>query len=434
MKHWIKRALTTAALASGVMILSAGAASAAPEGKVPLDPLGIISQTQQATNENSTTQDAESTAETHQVNVYAPVAVLSPGSNNGDVEQSNEAETTAVAVNDNDSEQSIEQDQAAGAGSSCGKCGSDGGSSQSQQAENNNTTDQDSSANAETRQVNVYAPVAVLSPGSNNGDVDQSNKAETTAVAVNDNDSKQSIDQDQTAESRDGKDSCGKCGSGGNVEQTQDAANNNTTDQDASANAATNQSNQIGNQPEKSPAYGSKEGYADHRKGDDGDVDQSNKAETTAVAVNDNDSKQSIDQDQTAESRDGKGWRYEPRDRGGKDDHGKSHDKDKEHKPHRGDKDDHGKSHDKDSCDRPDKGKSSGETSQSQQAGNNNTTSQSADADARTDQTNLYAPVASKSHGSNGGDVDQSNQAKTTALAGNGNSSGQAIWQSMQAL
>ena len=348
MKHWIKRALTTAALASGVMILSAGAASAAPEGKVPLDPLGIISQTQEATNENSTTQDAGSTAETRQVNDYAPVAVLSPGSNNGDVEQSNEAETKAVAANSNDSEQSI--------------------------------------------------------------------------------------DQDQAAESRDGKDSCGKCGSGGNVEQTQDAANNNTTDQDASANAVTNQSNQIGNQPEKSPAYGSKEGYADHRKGDDGDVEQSNKAETTAVAVNDNDSKQSIDQDQTAESRDGKGWGYEPRDRGGKDDHGKSHDKDKEHKPHRGDKDDHRKSHDKDSCDRPDKGKSSGETSQSQQAGNNNTTSQSADADARTDQTNLYAPVASKSHGSNGGDVDQSNQAKTTALAGNGNSSGQAIWQSMQAL
>src|SRR3970282_2590569 len=116
MKHWIKRALTTAALASGVMILSAGAASAAPEGKVPLDPLWISSQTQQATNENSTTRDAESTAETHQVNVYAPVAVLSPGSNNGDVEQSNEAETTAVAVNDNDSEQSIEQDQAAGRG------------------------------------------------------------------------------------------------------------------------------------------------------------------------------------------------------------------------------------------------------------------------------------------------------------------------------
>ncbi len=81
-----------------------------------MDPGAIISLTQEATNNNTNDQTANPSAETNQVNVYAPVAVLAKDSNNGKVDQSNEAETTVIASNDNDTEQSIDQDQTAGDG------------------------------------------------------------------------------------------------------------------------------------------------------------------------------------------------------------------------------------------------------------------------------------------------------------------------------
>ena len=293
MKHWLKRALATAALASGALIATAGMASASSEAPLPVDPGAIISLTQEATNNNTNDQTANPSAETNQVNVYAPVAVLAKDSNNGKVDQSNEAETTVIASNDNDTEQSIDQDQTAGDG--CGKCGSEGGVSQSQTAENNNTNDQTANPSAETNQVNVHAPVAVLSKDSNNGKVDQSNEAETTVIASNDNDTEQSIDQDQTA--GDGRDGCGKCGSEGGVSQSQTAENNNTNEQTANPSATTNQSNEIGTDQAQNSSPNGKKDYGS--RGED-DIDQSNEAETTVIASNDNDTEQSIDQDQTA--------------------------------------------------------------------------------------------------------------------------------------
>ena len=113
MKHWLKRALATAVLASGALIASAGMASASSESPLPVDVEAIIRQTQDATN-NTTNQTAEPRAETNQVNVRLPIAFGSHDSNNGEVDQSNEAETTVVASNENGTEQSIDQDQTAG--------------------------------------------------------------------------------------------------------------------------------------------------------------------------------------------------------------------------------------------------------------------------------------------------------------------------------
>ena len=131
MKHWLKRALATAALASGALIATAGLASASSESPLPVDPGAIPSLSQEATNNNTNDQTANPSAETNQVNVYLPIAIGSHGSNNGEVDQSNEAETTVIADNENGTKQSIDQDQTAGDDrGDCGKCGSEGDSSQ----------------------------------------------------------------------------------------------------------------------------------------------------------------------------------------------------------------------------------------------------------------------------------------------------------------
>ena len=391
MKHWLKRALATAALASGAMIATAGMASASSESPLPVDPEAIISLTQEATNNNATNQNAQPNVETHQSNVYVPVAVLSKDSNNGKVEQSNEAETTAIAVNENGTKQSIDQDQTAEGRDGCGKCGSEGGSSQSQTAENNNTTNQNAQPNAETHQSNQIGSdqaeasnptwdKGYESPRDRDG-AEQSNEAETTAIAVNENGTKQSIDQDQTAEGRDG---CGKCDSEGGSSQSQTAENNNTTNQNAQPNAETHQSNVY-----VPVAVLSKDS-------NNGKVEQSNEAETTAIAVNENGTKQSIDQDQTAEGRDGCG-----------------------------------------------KCGSEGGSSQSQTAENNNTTNQNAQPNAETHQSNQIGsdqaeasnPTWDKGYESprDRDGAEQSNEAETTAIAVNENGTKQSIDQDQTA-
>jgi len=283
MKHWLKRALATAALASGALIATAGMASASSGSPHPVDPEAVFTQIQEATNTNETHQNAEPTAETNQVNVYAPVAVLSKDSNNGKVDQSNEAETTVVAVNENGTEQSIDQDQTAGDDrGGCGKCGSEGESPQSQTAGNENTTNQSATPSATTNQSNEIgsdqgqpgASKEWKGHGSHreNGGAEQSNEAETTVVAVNENGTEQSIDQDQTARDRDDrdhkdkddrdhkdkddrdhkdkddrdhkdKDDRSRCAPKGGRSQSQTAGNHNTTNQNAGPRAETNQSN-----------------------------------------------------------------------------------------------------------------------------------------------------------------------------------------------
>jgi len=341
MKHWLKRALATAALASGAMIATAGMASASSESPLPVDPEAIISLTQEATNTNETNQNAEPSAETNQVNVYAPIAVLSKDSNNGKVDQSNEAETTVVAVNKNGTEQSI--------------------------------------------------------------------------------------DQDQTAS--DDRGGCGKCGSEGETSQSQTAENNNTTNQNAEPSATTNQSNEIGS--DRGQPGASKEWKGDGSHRENGGAEQSNEADTTVVAINENGTEQSIDQDQTAQDKDDRDHKdKDDRDHKDKDDrdHKDKDDRDHKDKDDRDHKDKDGRGH-KDKDGRGHKGKDCLGAdcdrcvrTQSQTAGNNNTSNQNAAPGAQTYQSNT------SDRGQN--DLDQSNEAGTEALAANRNGAGQSIGQS----
>src|SRR5207248_2509437 len=70
-----------------------------------------VDQSQSASNSNSTSQSAESEAESEQANVNVPIAVNSPCSNNGDVDQSNNAENNAYSANHNDTDQDNWQNQ-----------------------------------------------------------------------------------------------------------------------------------------------------------------------------------------------------------------------------------------------------------------------------------------------------------------------------------
>src|SRR3712207_9143672 len=85
--RWLRRAVVTLGLASGALALGGGVASADL-----VDDTTSITQDQTATNTNSTTQDANASAETNQYNVNDPITVLSPGANSGDVDQSRSEE------------------------------------------------------------------------------------------------------------------------------------------------------------------------------------------------------------------------------------------------------------------------------------------------------------------------------------------------------
>lgn len=136
---------------------------------------------------------------------------------------------------------------------------------------------------------------------------------------------------------------------------------------------------------------------------DGSDVHQSNEATTKAKADNDN-AKQGVWQRQEASSK-GSGCCPES------DGHG-SYGKDK---------------HKADPC-RCD-GHDGDGIAQSQRGSNANSTDQEADATASTEQENLNKPFTFFGLGSAGGDMEQANEAKTTAKAGNANQTGQWIEQ-----
>jgi hypothetical protein len=284
MSSWLRRALLTAAFAGGALMLGSGVASADIfGGRHDGGGFAGLEQVQRGSNGSYTNQEADATAKTYQANVNAPIAILSPGSNNGDVDQSNDATTVAVASNWNDTDQSIRQSQ--GASSRGHRCGCRGGRiDQDQRASNSNRTNQDADATAKTYQLNVNAPIAILSPGSNNGDVDQSNDATTIASASNWNDTTQSIGQSQAARA-------GGRGHSRGIGQNQWAANDNRTNQDADATAKTFQANV--NAPIAILSPGS----------NNGDVSQSNDATTIAWASNSNSTSQGIHQRQGAVSK-----------------------------------------------------------------------------------------------------------------------------------
>jgi hypothetical protein len=112
-RHHLAMAVSVLALAAAPSTALAGGGSLG----------GLVKQTQTATNSNETNQTANSTATSEQTNVNAPVSILSEGSNNGDVNQSNEGDTSSSAQNNNGTEQSNQQSQEGSAGGGKGDCG-----------------------------------------------------------------------------------------------------------------------------------------------------------------------------------------------------------------------------------------------------------------------------------------------------------------------
>jgi hypothetical protein len=201
-------------------------------------------------------------------NTNQSVRVLSKG-DDGDVEQKNKATSNAEAGNLNFTKQDADQTQAGGSGS--------------QTIGQSAKSDQDAFALGLTVQKgasNENAPVRVLSKG-DSGDVEQTNKATSDASAGNLNVTEQHADQTQTG------DSC-KCKSGGEQLIGQSAKN----DQEAVAIAATFQIKPTNtNAPTRVLS-----------KGDDGDVEQENEASSNATAGNLNATKQTADQTQAGGS------------------------------------------------------------------------------------------------------------------------------------
>ena len=228
---------------------------------------------------NTTDQGADASILNRQININAPVAIVSPGANGGDVSQSNEATNTAEATNGNVTDavrrtRRRTADASADSGSA--------GVAQDQSAGVDNGTDQQADASVDNEQVNVNLPVAVLSPHADGGDVAQSNEATNAAEATNRNATDQVVIQDQSgAATTDGSDH----GSGelAAVDQDQTADVSNGTQQVATAPIVSEQSN-------SNESAGS------------GDVTQSNEAVNSAEATNGNATDQDVDQAQQAEA------------------------------------------------------------------------------------------------------------------------------------
>ncbi|HXG76696.1 MAG TPA: hypothetical protein VNJ53_09015 [Gaiellaceae bacterium] len=298
---------------------------------------GDVTQTQDASNSNETTQDASAESKAVQVaptNVNVSVWILSHG-DSGDVSQTNSNESgDATAVNENATWQSNEQGQygSGGQADSGNATGGDGGSggdggdatsgdayggdvTQSQTASNENATDQKAEATSEAVQIaptNANVEVRILSKG-DSGDVSQTNSNESgDATAVNKSATWQSNEQSQKgiggdatsgdATGGDGADACGckgKAGDGGDattgkavggdVDQSQTASNSNETKQHANAESKAVQ---------VAPTNVNL-GVHVLSKGDSGHVSQTNSNESgDATAVNKNATWQSNEQSQ----------------------------------------------------------------------------------------------------------------------------------------
>jgi hypothetical protein len=201
-------------------------------------------------------------------NTNISVRVLSPG-DDGDVTQVNEASSTATAGNANITKQTADQAQ--------------GGGSGSQLIGQSADSDQKALAGALTVQkgaTNENVSVRVLSPG-DNGSVTQKNTASSNAEAGNLNTTKQTGTQTQTG------DTC-RCKHNGEQLIGQSAKN----DQEAVALSATIQEKPSN---ENTP-------IRVLSKGDDGDVEQENEATSNAEAINLNGTKQTADQSQAGGS------------------------------------------------------------------------------------------------------------------------------------
>jgi hypothetical protein len=206
------------ALALGATLVAAQAAVAQTTGPGAGNDVG---QDQSAGNTNSSTQSASATADTTQSNSYtpsvggsAPAPVATPQADsivteqqvsaticdrcfNGDVSQSNDADTKANAENSNETDQSNDQSQSAGGGDATGP-GAGDDVHQTQSAGNTNSTTQSASSDATTTQSNSSSPSVggsgtfvsetpsvslTICDRCFNGEVSQSNDGDTKANA-----------------------------------------------------------------------------------------------------------------------------------------------------------------------------------------------------------------------------------------------------------
>ena len=230
---------------------------------------GDITQSQEASNTNSTSQDANAESKAVQVlpvNVAVPICV-GVYCKTGDVEQSNtNTSGDASAKNVNVTDQSNEQWQQGVGGDATTGDATTGGSgdtttgdarggdvTQSQSGSNANDTWQDASATSKASQVvpvNVAVPVCIAAY-CKTGAVEQSNDNRSgDASAFNGNGTWQSNEQGQsgyggdasTGDATTGSKGCCSSGDatsgnayGGDVDQSQSASNSNSTSQDAHA-------------------------------------------------------------------------------------------------------------------------------------------------------------------------------------------------------
>jgi hypothetical protein len=221
----------------------------------------------------STDQTAAALSAAKQIdpsNTNVSVRVLSPG-NGGSVSQSNNAASSADAGNLAATTQNASQSQAGGCG-----CGGDAIQQANQQA----GTEQGALAASAAIQAdpsNVDSPVRVLSPGSD-GSVHQSNNADSSAFAGNGAATTQNANQYQ------GGESC-RCGDGLGV---QVAGQKSETEQSSAALSAALQL--FGDDHSRCGCGGSSGNNASPVRvlspGSDGSVDQSNNADSSAIAGN----------------------------------------------------------------------------------------------------------------------------------------------------
>ncbi len=345
MHRLLRRTLFTgsAALAGAVLW---GAQSASADGGGTDHP----DQVQEVVVDNSTAQDASAAVSSGQVNASAPVSV--GGGGGGSVSQSNDADNSATAGNENITDQTVSQAQ----GSSAVAFGGDAsGAAQDQSADVSNGTYQSADADVDNHQSNINAPTSV--GGGGGGSVTQSNEAANEAEAGNSNDTIQDVLQGQ------GSNAIAIGGDASGASQDQSADVSNGTYQRADADVDNHQSNI--NAP---TSVGGGRG---------GSVDQSNSADNAAAAGNENITDQYVTQGQgsSAVAIDGD---------------------------------------------------ASG-AAQDQSSDVWNGTYQWADADVDNDQSNINAPTSVG--GGGGGSVDQSNSADNAAAAGNENFTGQYVTQ-----
>ena len=303
------------------------------------DGTAVVDQGQSAGVSNDTDQSGDAMVENRQINVNLPVAVLSPGANSGPVEQSNEADNTAVVENDNTTDQSVAQSQSGDAtasggdagGDPCNPCGGHGGDGgdagalveQEQVADVGNGTSQGGSATVDNSQDNANgaaphaapapalpsAPAAAANSGGDcgcqpppppppppavGGPVDQSNAADNEAGVGNVNDTTQSVEQSQDGTATATGGNARGDGDGGDataiVDQDQWAGVGNETDQNGDASVSNDQVNL--NAPIAIGSHGA----------NGGPVNQSNDADNSAVVLNGNSTDQSVGQSQSGDS------------------------------------------------------------------------------------------------------------------------------------